>query len=72
MKRMMPSKRMDKVLNERKVKKESVVISLAKDAATFHKSARVFNITFDLQKTKATFNDIESIAKFTKESLGNE
>jgi len=71
MKRMMPSKRMDKLLKSGKVSKASI-LALAKQIAGFHAHATIISTAFDLDDSRNTFNDIESIGTFVRDNLGVE
>lgn len=71
MRRMMPSKRMDKMLEKGKVSKTSVM-ALAKQVADFHAHAKVIYSSFDPEESRNTFNDLKNICTFVKENLGAE
>ncbi|NIJ52565.1 phosphotransferase [Dyadobacter arcticus] len=69
MKRMLPSKRMDKLLVKGKVLQEQI-IALAKEVADFHTYAKVIHSPFDQDESRRTFNDIENAGTYVKENLG--
>jgi uncharacterized protein len=71
MKRMMLSKRMDKLLEKEEVKKSNIV-SLARVIASFHAKAGAVKDPFHLGKAKAAFNDIQSIINLSGLHLGKE
>ncbi|TKT85084.1 hypothetical protein [Dyadobacter frigoris] len=71
MRRMMPSKRMDKLLKNGKVSKAST-LALAKQVADFHSHAKVISSHFDPDEARGTFNDIKNISTFVKENLGED
>ncbi|MBN3520411.1 phosphotransferase [Algoriphagus lutimaris] len=66
MKRMDEDMRMDRLLEKAEVSSEAIE-KLAHQVASFHKKARVIHRSFDLQKSKETFNDILSIKKVLEE-----
>ncbi|WP_276370240.1 hypothetical protein [Chryseolinea sp. H1M3-3] len=71
MKRLLFSKRMDKLLMQNKVEKRNVV-SLAKVISKFHSSAEVISTTFKIGSASKSFNDIRTIIGSTKNHLGTE
>jgi aminoglycoside phosphotransferase family enzyme len=71
MERMSSSKRMDKMLLQGKVKKNSLK-ALAKEVAFFHHKAEKIYTPFDLQKAKNLFNDIDEVRGFIGRELGEE
>lgn len=66
MKRMDEGMRMDRLLEKAEVPSEAIE-KLAHQVGSFHKRARVIHRSFDLQKSKETFNDILSIEKVLEE-----
>lgn len=66
MKRMDEGMRMDRLLEKAEVSSEAIE-KLAHQVGSFHKRARVIHRSFDLQKSKETFNDILSIEKVLEE-----
>lgn len=71
MRRMMPSKRMDKLLKKGKVSKASI-LALAKQVADFHAHAKIISSQFDPDEARNAFNDIKNISDFVKENLGQD
>lgn len=71
MKRMMLTKRMDKLLEMKKVNKRDIQ-SLAANIASFHSGAEVIKTPFNLAKAKRAFNDIRSIMILSSTHLGKE
>ena len=71
MRRMMPSKRMDKMLEKGKVS-ETSIMALAKQVAEFHAHAKLIYSPFDTDESRNTFNDLKNISTFVKENLGPE
>lgn len=71
MKRMLLSKRMDKLL-EKKVVNKSNIVSLAQVIASFHKKAELVEDSFHLGRAKAAFNDIQTIIRPSRLHLGKE
>jgi uncharacterized protein len=71
MKRLNLTKRMDKLLYAKKVRR-SHVLSLAKMIASFHLQAKVEKISFSLSKARAAFNDIRSVLPLSKKYLDSQ
>jgi aminoglycoside phosphotransferase family enzyme len=71
MKRMMLTKRMDKLLEKNKVSKRDIQ-SLASSIASFHSCAEVIKTPFNLANAKRAFNDIRSIMMLSSTHLGKE
>ncbi len=71
MKRLLFSKRMDKLLMRNKVEKENI-ISLAKVISKFHSKAEIINTTFNAVNARENFNDIRTIITLSKNRLGAE
>lgn len=71
MKRMMLTKRMDKLLERKKVSRRDIQ-SLASSIASFHSRAEVVKTPFSLAKAKRAFNDIRSIMALSGAHLGKE
>jgi uncharacterized protein len=71
MKRLNLTKRMDKLLHEKKVRRDHI-LSLAKIIASFHSQTTVEQISFSLSKARAAFNDIRSILPLAKKYLGSQ
>ena len=71
MKRLNLTKRMDKLLDEKKVRRNHI-LSLAKLIATFHSESEVTRISFSLSKARAEFDDIRSILPILKKYLGSQ
>lgn len=71
MKKLMMSKRMDKVLKRKKVTHDNI-ITLAKLIASFHAEADIIKAPFRLSTPKAAFNDIRTTINLCKRHLGNE
>ena len=70
MKRLNLTKRMDKLLGEKKVFRNHI-LSLASHIASFHSESAVVKISFNLSKARAAFNDIRSILPLSKKYLGS-
>jgi uncharacterized protein len=71
MKRMDLTKRMDKLLHEKKVRRNQI-LSLAKRIASFHSESAVIRTSFNLSKARAEFNDIRSILPILKKYLDSQ
>lgn len=69
MKRLNLTKRMDKLLAEKKVSGDDI-LALAKLIATFHSKAVVVKPQFSMSKARVAFNDIKSILGLSKKHLG--
>src|SRR5688572_9033043 len=69
MKRLNLTKRMDKLLVEKKVSGDHI-LALAKLIATFHSKAIVVKPQFNLLKVRVAFNDIKSILGLSTKHLG--
>ena len=69
MKRLNLTKRMDKLLQEKKVFPNHI-LSLARLIASFHLETSGIKISFNLSKARALFNDIRSILPLSKKYLG--
>jgi aminoglycoside phosphotransferase family enzyme len=71
MKRLDSSKRMDKLLQKKKVDQKSIV-ALSKVVSSFHKQAEIIQKKFEVDNAREAFNDIKSIIPLTKRILGRE
>ncbi|MEX2513802.1 MAG: phosphotransferase [Cyclobacteriaceae bacterium] len=69
MKRLPSERRMDKLLAAGEVG-EKDIRELAETVAAFHQKQEAVNPSFDLEKAKALFNDITSVADALEESVG--
>ena len=70
MKRLNLTKRMDKLLQEKKVSPNHI-LSLARVIASFHLETSDVKISFNRLKARAAFNDIRSILPISKKYLGS-
>jgi len=71
MKRLNLTKRMDKLLQEKKVFPNHI-LSLARVIASFHLETSGVKISFNRLKARAAFNDISSILPLSKKYLGSQ
>jgi uncharacterized protein len=71
MKKLRNSKKMDVMLRSKKVQRLDIQ-KLALVLAKFHKEAKVVRATFELDKAKNIFNDLETIHKIAQDELGLE
>jgi uncharacterized protein len=69
MKRLPSERRMDKLLADGDVG-EKEIRQLAEAVATFHQKQEPVNQSFDLEKAKALFNDIRSVAEPLEAAIG--
>jgi len=70
MKRLNLTKRMDKLLQKKKVL-PGHILSLARLIASFHLETAVTKNSFNLSKARAAFNDVKSILPLSKKYLGS-
>ncbi|MBS9525280.1 hypothetical protein KI659_14775 [Litoribacter alkaliphilus] len=71
MDKLFPSKKMDVLLDRKKVSL-SQMRTLAKTVANFHRKAEVVETPFDLQKSRLLFNDVKSSMKSVEKYFGKE
>ncbi len=71
MKRMISARRMDKLLQTKKVSSNDILL-LAKVVSSFHSGSEVIMAPFLLAKAKSMFNDIRSIIRVANDHLGDE
>lgn len=71
MKRLMSTKRMDKLLKTKEVTPKHIQ-SLARVISSFHSNARKVSKPFDLDKARSDFNDIVSVASLVRKCLGSD
>ncbi len=71
MERISSAKRMDKMLLREEVTHENIDV-LAQEIASFHQRATVIQTPFDLRKSQALFNDIETVFGIVTRALGKD